>query len=86
MGIDFILSYKTIILYLFPIPAIIDWGLHRFKIYDGSNLSRIFTGFLIGLTFATLLYTFIKNAFDINFWIVSIIYTVIVAIIFKITK
>jgi len=86
IGIDFILSYKIIILYLFPIPALIDWSLHRFRICNGNNLSRILTGFLIGLTFATLLYTFIKNPFDINFWIVSIIYTFIVVIIFKITK
>ena len=86
IGIDFILSYKTIILYLFPIPAIVDWSLHRFRIYDGNNFSRILTGFLIGLTFATLLYTFIKNPFDTDFWIVSIIYTVIVAIIFKNTQ
>ena len=86
MGIDLILNYKTIILYLFPIPAIVDWSLHRFNVCDGNNFFRILTGFLIGLTFATLLYTFIKNPFDIDFWTVSIIYITIVAIIFKQTK
>ncbi len=86
MGSDFLLNYKNIILYLFPIPAIIDWSLHRFKIHEGNNFSRIITGFLIGLTFATLLYSFIINPLDINFWIVSILYASMSILIFKITK
>lgn len=85
-GLNFFLNYKIIILYLFPIPAIIDWSLHRFKIYQGINLLRIITGFLIGLTFALLWYSFIINPLDVNFWIVSISYTIIAMIIFKITK
>ena len=68
---DFFLSYETIILYLFPLPAIADWSLHRFGIYDGTNLSRVITGFMIGLTFASLLYVFVKNPLDMNFWISS---------------
>lgn len=86
LRVEFFLNYSFIILYFFPMPAIIDWSLHRFKIYEGTNLTRIFSGFLIGLTFATLLYTFLKNPFNMDFWLVSITYSMITFFVFKFTK
>lgn len=67
-------------------PAIIDWSLHRLRIYEGTNILRVVTGLLIGLTFATLLYTFLETPFDINFWSVSMIYILTVSIIFNFSK
>jgi len=74
------------ILYLLPLPAIIDWSIHRFGIYQGTNSSRIATGFFLGVAYAGLLFTFIKNPLDSNFWIVIISYLIIGATIFKLTK
>jgi len=82
-NVNFLLNYKFIILYFFPIPAILDWILHQFRIFKGTNVLRFLTGILIGLTFAMLLYTFIKNPFDIHFWFVSIIYVTLVSIVLK---
>ena len=39
-----------------PAPAIIDWGLYRFGLWKGTASSRFFTGLLIGIAFATVLY------------------------------
>jgi uncharacterized membrane protein len=76
----------TFILYLFPIPALVDWSMYRFNIYQGTNSSRIITGFLLGITYAGLLHTFIKNPLDFNFWFVVSIYLIIGTLIFKLTN
>ena len=82
-NIDFLLNYKIIILYFFPIPAIFDWSLHKLRNLKGTNILRVLSGILIGLTFAMLLYSFVTNPFDIHFWLVSIIYVTIVVIVLK---
>lgn len=86
LGINFLPNYEFVVLYLFPIPAIVDWSLHKFEIYDGTNFSRILTGFLIGFTFANLLYIFFRNPFDCHFWAVTICYAMIVMAVLNSTK
>jgi uncharacterized membrane protein len=85
-GIDFLLDHGLLILYLFPIPAVADWSLHRFKIHEGTNLTRFGTGFLLGFTFANLLHILLKNPLDPNFWVVTIAYTTIVTAVFHYTN
>ena len=84
-GVNFFLDHGLLVLYLFPMPAVVDWGLHRFGIYEGTNLTRVFTGFLLGFTFADLSYVLLKNPLDPNFWAVTITCTTIVAAIFRYT-
>jgi len=86
LDLTFLLSYEMVVLYFFPAPAMIDWALHRFSLYNGSNLSRVSTGFLLGFTFAMLSYIFITNPLSVNFWVVSVLYTSIGVVIFKITS
>lgn len=86
IDIDFLLNYNIVIIFLFPIPAIFDWSLHKFKIYKGTNASRFITGLFLGLAFATILYIFFRNPFDPLIWIVSLLYTTIIAIIFHFTR
>jgi len=86
LDLNFLLNYKMIILYFFPAPAMIDWSLHRFGFYSGNNLSRVSTGFLLGLTFAMMTYLFIKNPLRVHFWIVSVLYISIGVVIFKVTS
>ena len=82
LGVKIFLVNNLFALYFLPMPAIIDWGIHRFRIYHGTNLSRLFTGFLLGFAFANLAYIFLQNPFNINFWEVAISYLIIVAIIY----
>jgi len=84
--VDFLLNYKIIVLYFFPVPAILDWSLHKLTRFKGTNILRFITGILIGLTFAMLLHSFIINPFDINFWSVSVIYVLIVVAVYKHTS
>lgn len=85
-GLLNLIKYNPLFLYLLPLPALADWTLHRFGIYEGTNYSRFFTGTLLGLSFGMLLNSFISNIFDPNFWIISICYTFYVAIIMKRTN
>jgi len=84
-GINFFPDHGLLVLYLFPIPAVADWSLHRFKIYGGTNLTRFGTGFLLGFTFASLLYILLKNPLDPNFWVVTITYTIVITAVFHCT-
>ena len=74
------------VLYLFPLPAVIDWSLHRFSVYQGTNSSRVATGFLLGIAYAGLFHIFIKNPLDLNFWVVVIGYLIVGILIFKLTN
>jgi hypothetical protein len=60
--------------------------MHRFNIYQGTNSSRVATGFLLGIAYAELFYTFIKNPLDLNLWIVIISYLIIGMLIFRLTN
>lgn len=75
-------SYR-IILYLFPIPAFLDWSLHKFRIYKGNNVSRIMSGILLGIAYAGLFHTFIRNPFDFDFFVVIITYLIAGILVFK---
>ena len=81
-----ILYNTNFVLYLFPLPAIIDWSIHRFSVYQGTNSLRVATGFLLGIAYAGLFHIFIKNPLNLNFWIVVIGYLVIGILIFKLTN
>ena len=71
--IDGVLRY--FVLFLFPIPAFIDWGFYRFKRAYGTNISRFTTGFVIGIVYAYLPITLIENPFDISPYLVILMYT-----------
>ena len=81
-------DYISIVLaaYIFPIPAFLDWSLHKFKKSQGTNVSRIITGFMVGITYAALIYLFVRNPFDYNFWIVIVAYAALLIILLKLLK
>ncbi|MCX9084600.1 MAG: hypothetical protein OIN87_07385 [Candidatus Methanoperedens sp.] len=71
------------IFYVFPIPAILDWGLEKFVSYKGNNATRFTSGFILGISYILLWTKFIKNPFDIEVWLIGFIYAIIVYFIIK---
>jgi uncharacterized membrane protein len=86
LGMDSFLRYSASILYLLPVPAVVDWALHRFMIYEGTNLSRVSTGFLLGLTFGALSHALLTGAFNVNCSVVSVFYATAAAFILLVTE
>lgn len=66
--------WNLYLLYLFPIPAFVDWGLHRFDIFHGFNPTRTITGALMGSTYGRIGYNLINNPFKIHTPLVIILY------------
>jgi len=83
LNIDFLIKYSLVILYFFPVPALIDWGLHKLGVWEGKNSTRFASGFLIGFTFAQLTYIFFKNPLNFHFWVVTLTFVSTVAVIWK---
>ena len=79
-------SFIIIALYIFPLFSCIDWGLHRFNIYKGTNISRVLSGFFLGISFATMFYIFLKDTFNLNLWISVLIYFIIGWGIYKLSE
>jgi len=65
------------IMYAFPIPAILDWGLEKYSAWKGNNATRFFSGFMLGICYVFLWTKFIQNPFDIELWSIAIFYVVI---------
>ncbi|MCD6547244.1 MAG: DUF2085 domain-containing protein [Nanoarchaeota archaeon] len=78
-------SLNLVILYLFPIPAFVDWGLYRFKIWKGINPIRTLTGAFLGITYGRLGFLFVENPFNIHIYIVALSYIILAFLILRIS-
>ncbi|HWR26299.1 MAG TPA: DUF2085 domain-containing protein, partial [candidate division Zixibacteria bacterium] len=65
------------IIYAFPIPAMLDWGLEKYDVYKGNNVTRFVSGFMLGICYVFLWTKFIQNPFDIEVWSIAIVYVII---------
>lgn len=79
-------SFTIIILYLFPFFSFLDWGLYRFTIYKGTNISRVISGLFLGIFIGTMFYIFLKDIFNHNLWISASIYSVFGLVIYKVSS
>lgn len=71
------------IIYAFPIPAMLDWGLEKYSIWKGNNTIRFVSGFMLGICYVLLWAKFIKNPFDIEVWSIAIVYVIIAYFVLK---
>lgn len=71
------------IIYTFPIPAMLDWGLEKYGIYKGNNATRFVSGFMLGICYVFLWTKFIQNPFDIEVWLIAIVYVIIAYFVLK---
>lgn len=71
------------IIYAFPIPAMLDWGLGKYGIYKGNNVTRFVSGFMLGICYVFLWTKFIQNQFDIEIWLTAIFYVIIAYFVIK---
>jgi uncharacterized membrane protein len=71
------------IIYTFPIPAMLDWGLGKYGIYKGNNATRFASGFMLGICYVFLWTKFIQNPFNIEIWMTAIVYVIIAYFILK---
>lgn len=76
-----------ILIFVFTLPAIIDWLLQVFEYRDSSNPRRILTGALVGQTYLVGLIAIIKGWFPLlsEYALVYAVYTVILYILFRVT-
>ncbi len=72
---------QLLIIFAFPIPAIVDWGLDKYNLWKGSNTTRFVSGFMLGICYIFLWARFIKNPLDIMVWSVAVVYSVIAGVI-----
>jgi len=54
----------ALIAFALPVPALIDWGRGRLAPLSGSNLSRIVTGALLGLSLGRTLFLHLARPFN----------------------
>ncbi|MBY9008044.1 MAG: DUF2085 domain-containing protein [Candidatus Lokiarchaeota archaeon] len=54
--IDYIITPEIalIICIVFPIPCVIDWGIQRLSIRESNTISRLITGFIIGMSLSAI--------------------------------
>jgi len=71
------------IIYAFPIPAMLDWGLEKYGIYKGNNATRFVTGFLLGICYVFLWAKFFKDPFDSEVWMIAIVYVIIAYVVLR---
>lgn len=76
-------SLSRVIIYFFPIPAMLDWGLEKYNLWKGNNATRIVSGFLLGICYVFLWTKFIQNPFDIKVWLIAIVYVIIAYFVLK---
>jgi len=71
------------IIYAFPIPAMLDWGLEKYVKYKGNNVTRFVSGFMLGICYIFLWTKFIQNPFDIEVWLTAIVYVIIAYLVLR---
>lgn len=79
-------SIALIIIYVFPIPAILDWGIEKYNLWKGNNTTRLVSGFLLGICYVFLWTKFIRNPFDIEVWVIAIVYVIIAYFVLRYSK
>lgn len=52
-------------------PALVDWGLARTGIWQGTNLLRTVTGALLGAGLGQAMPRYFRNPFSVDFWMVA---------------
>ena len=57
-------KYENIIIFILPLPAIIDWASNFIFDLKGFNWLRTLTGFLLGIGLSRLIWLHIKNPFN----------------------
>jgi len=57
-------EYQNFVLFILPLPAIIDWSLGFIWGIKGYNWIRTFTGFLLGISISRLMWLHIKEPFN----------------------
>lgn len=72
---------QLIIIFAFPIPAMIDWGLDKYNLWKGSSTTRFVSGFMLGICYIFLWARFIKNPLDIMVWLSAVVYSTIAGFI-----
>jgi uncharacterized membrane protein len=72
---------QLVIIFTFPIPAIIDWGLDKCSLWGGNNTIRFVSGFMLGICYIFLWARFIQNPLDTVVWSVAIVYVTFVGLI-----
>lgn len=72
---------QLVIIFTFPIPAIIDWGLDKYSLWGGNNTTRFVSGFMLGICYIFLWVRFIQNPLDTVVLSVAIVYATIVGFI-----
>lgn len=73
--------FQLIIIFTFPIPAVIDWGLDKYNLWGGNNATRFVSGFMLGICYIFLWARFIQNPLDIVVWSVAIVYATVVGFV-----
>lgn len=72
---------ELIVIYAFPIPAILDWSLEKYNLWKGNNATRFVSGFILGICYVFIWLRFIQNPLDTIVWTVAIVYSTLVALI-----
>jgi hypothetical protein len=62
---------------IFPIPALLNWGLDKYNLWKGSNATRFISGFMLGVCYIFLWGRFIQNPLDIVVWSIAAVYSAI---------
>jgi uncharacterized membrane protein len=78
--------FQLLILFAFPIPAMVDWGLDKYNLWKGSNMTRFVSGFMLGICYIFLWARFIQNPLDIMVWWIAVVYSAIACVIFHTKK
>jgi uncharacterized membrane protein len=71
------------IIYAFPIPAMLDWGLGKYGVYRGNNTTRFVSGFMLGICYVFLWTKFIQNPLDIEIWSIAVVCVFIAYFVLK---
>lgn len=74
-------TFQLLIIFAFPIPAMIDWGLDKYNLWKGSNTTRFVSGFMLGICYIFLWARFIQNPLDIMVWSIAVVYSAIAGVI-----
>ncbi|VVB89644.1 Uncharacterised protein [uncultured archaeon] len=73
--------FQLVIIFVFPIPAMLDWGLDKYNLRKGSNTTRFVSGFMLGICYIFLWARFIRNPLDVVVWSVAVVYSAIAGVI-----
>lgn len=73
------------LLFLLPFPAVLDWSLHKFRIWRGNNTIRFISGALMGMAYAFYWVRFISNPFDFAILASALAYLLAVGFVLYLT-